>query len=60
MNLIELFEGEHTYYIITEYLRGKTLAEELENLKVGYLVIIIGQERKAQYRIGSSDYVHPV
>jgi serine/threonine protein kinase len=34
INLIEVFEGEQTYYLVLQLMEGKTLSDELELLKV--------------------------
>ncbi|KAM3135439.1 hypothetical protein pb186bvf_012458 [Paramecium bursaria] len=33
INLFEVFEGDHTYYLVMDLMQGRTLAEELEILK---------------------------
>lgn len=32
--LKEIYEGDHTYYLVTEYLEGQSLREEIERAKV--------------------------
>jgi len=32
--LREIYEGDHTYYLVTEYLEGQSLSEEIERAKV--------------------------
>ena len=33
LNLYEIFEGELTYYLVVDLLKGKTLQEEIDSLR---------------------------
>ncbi len=56
-NTLDIYEGNHTIYIVSAYLSGKTLSEETD-LSLSDVVSIVKATAKAIQRIHDSGYLY--